>query len=215
MNSNFLHNIGLTKQILEDKKISGKEVSLKAGNTIFQSGDKPDVFLLLIEGEVRVDITTKSGRDMVLYRIQEGQPCVMAGSALMNNEYYFARAICETNVIAIAISLANFYKAIEHSHTFMRYILDDYSKRMLSLVKFIDKTASKDVLYDLCSWLLSQTEYSSIINMTHSRIAQEIGTAREVVSRKLYFLEAEGAIETSRGKITIINRTYLEKLTLF
>ena len=152
---------------------------------------------------------------MVLYRISGGQPCVMAGSALMNDDCYSARATCETDVVVFSISLNHFYKAIEHSKSFMRYILNDYSKRMLTLTKFINKTTSKDVLYDLCHWLLSQDIDTDSIKVTHNTLAQEIGTAREVVSRKLYFLEEKGAIKTTRGRITILDRSFLENFSMY
>ena len=53
----------------------------------------------------------------------------------------------------------------------------------------------------------------SLSNITHQVLAAEIGTAREVVSRKLKRFESDGLIRSSRGRVEIIDRENLQALS--
>jgi CRP/FNR family transcriptional regulator len=49
--------------------------------------------------------------------------------------------------------------------------------------------------------------------MTHDTIAKNIGTAREVISRTLKYLENEGLLKLSRGQIQLINMKKLNEIS--
>ncbi len=211
MQFDFLETIGLKRNLFDQGTLSAKEISLSANTTVFQSGDTCGAFLMITSGQLRVDITTKSGQELLLYRMQENDTCIITTSVLLNHEQYFARAITETSVTAIAIPADDFHKALSLSHDFSRYILDGYAQRIGALITLLDKIASKDINYELSYLLLEHANSEHIVTLTQKDIAREIGTAREVISRKLSKLEEQGIVKTSRGKISITNRAQLQK----
>ncbi|MGH1439105.1 MAG: Crp/Fnr family transcriptional regulator [Cellvibrionaceae bacterium] len=214
MEHRFLDDIGLTPAFLKEKKIAANELHFEAGQVLFQSGDACGAFLILVKGQLRVEMTTKSGREIVLYRMHENDTCIMTTSVLLNHEHYYARATTETAITAIAIPAADFHRALQYSTTFTRYVLSGYAQRMSALIQLLDRVASKDILYELSSLLLRHCDEQNFVQMQQDAIAKEVGTVREVVSRKLAMLESEGVVKTHRGRVEIINRTYLEKVIL-
>ena len=205
MDYTLLASIGLEETLFTKKTISAQEVSLPENNIIYQSGDPCGAFLLLVEGQVRVEMTSKSGREIILYRMYEKQTCIITTSVLLNHENYYARAVTETPIKAIAISSDDFYTALDQSNRFAHYILKGYSERMTSLIGLLDKIASKDIEFELACLLANKMDASNITHMTQEAMAKELGTAREVISRKLSQLEDQGVLVTHRGKVEIIN----------
>lgn len=210
----FLEEVGLTSALLKENTIAVNELHFEAGQVLFQSGDTCGAFLILMQGQLRVEMTTKSGREIVLYRMHENDTCIMTTSVLLNHEHYYARATTDTAITAIAIPAADFHRALQHSASFARYVLSGYAQRMSALIQLLDRVASKDILYELSSLLLQQCDEKNFVQMQQDAIAKEVGTVREVVSRKLAMLEGEGVVKTHRGRVEVLNRVYLEKVVL-
>lgn len=84
---------------------------------------------------------------------------------------------------------------------FIKFLYKDlYSK----FNRIIDK--NEDIIHEsLDSRLMNflNGKNSKNIYITHKEIAKEIGSSREVISRKLKRLEKEGVLTLSRGKITM------------
>ena len=83
-------------------------VSLPAGATIFAPGKEPESFLLVLEGTVRVQQVSPSGREIVLYRVSGGEACIMTTACLLSHEAYAAEGLAETPIRAVAIPRAAF-----------------------------------------------------------------------------------------------------------
>ena len=64
----------------------------------------------------------------------------------------------------------------------------------------------------LAERLLALGEGHSEIQATHQALANELGTAREVVSRILNDFQKRGLILQTRGRITLQNKPQLERL---
>ena len=212
MDYTLLASIGLPEKLFAENIISATEIALEKDTIVFQSGDECGAFLVLKEGQLRVEMTSKSGREITLYRMHEKQTCIITTSVLLTHENYYARATTETPIKAIAISSHDFYKALDLSAQFAQYVLKGYSQRMSSLINLLDRIASKDIQFELSHFLLQSVDESGFIYMTQDAIAKELGTAREVISRKLSQLEQEGIVLTHRGKIEIVNQEQLHRL---
>ncbi len=205
MNYQLLAEVGLPKPLFDSGRLDANVLYVKRGETIFSPGDQCGAFLLLVSGSLRVDMTSRSGREILLYRMKEKETCILTTSALLNDENYYACAIAESDITAIALPTAEFFKALSLSAEFSHFVLRDYSSRISSLISLIDRIASRDVAFDICSLLLNRYDTNNIVFMTQENIAKEIGSAREVVSRKLSVLEQSGLLKCQRGKIQLLD----------
>ena len=201
--------IGLPQNILDANLIKVDLVEFNAQDVLFKPGDNCQIFLVLVSGSIRFELTSKTGRDVTLYRMTSGESCVLTTSALFNKELYYAQGVAESKVVAIAISDIDFYRAIEISTIFARYVLQGYAARTSSIIQLVDRMSARDVMHDVCNYLLTNMNNNNQIVATHDEIAKEIGTAREVVGRKLALLDASGGINRLRGIIEILDESRL------
>jgi CRP/FNR family transcriptional regulator len=200
---------GLTQSIIESHGISPSVISFNAQSTLFKPNDSCQAFLILCSGSIRVEMTAKSGRELTLYRMQPSESCILTTSALLNSEYYYAQGIAESDITAIALSVDDFHKATQFSNRFTQYVLSSYASRISSVLRLVDRMAARDVMFDVCQYLVSSANQQMLVVATQTQIANEIGTVREVVGRKLHTLELDNIIELKRGEVVIKNMKYL------
>jgi len=189
-----------------------REVTVPAGATVFRDGDPCQNYLLVLEGAVRVQKVSESGKEIVLYRVEDGQSCVLTTSCLLANEHYAAEAIAETEVKAIAIPLVRFREALGGSAAFREFVFASYGQRITDLVTLIDAIAFGRMDSRLARCLLDRAGARREAQATHQELARELGTAREVVSRLLKEFERHGWVKLHRGRIELGNSAALEGL---
>lgn len=207
-----INHTGITSELIQQHSCHVEPVAFKAGDVLFKPNDSCRLFLILIEGSIRVELTSKTGRLITLYRMCSGESCVLTTSALLNNEKYYAQGIAETDITAVAIPANDFRQLLQLSPTFSQFVLNDYAKRVTSIVTLIDKMAARDVLSEVSEFLLSHQKDNTVV-ATQADIAMDIGSAREVVSRKLAILESKGLIQRERGRIVLHDCPSLVEIT--
>ena len=198
----------IKKILVEESTI----VTVPAGTTIFGPGAVPDNLLLLLDGIVRVQQTSESGRDIVLYRVEAGQSCVLTTACLLAHEAYSAEGISETEVRAVAIPRRVFDRLVSASDDFRDFVFAAYARRITDLFRVIDDVAFGKIDVRLAERLLSLSGASDHVRATHQQLATELGTAREVISRQLLDFQKRDLIAQSRGQIEILNRDKLTAL---
>jgi len=187
-------------------------VTVREGSVIFGPGKSPENLLLLLEGRVRVQQVSEAGREIVLYRVEAGQSCVLTTACLLAHEGYSAEGIAETDVRAVAIPQTVFDDLIAQSVTFRTFIFTAYSKRITDLFQIIEDIAFQRVDIRLAQKLLDLERGTGQIKATHQQLAAELGTAREVISRQLGEFQRRGWIRQSRGSVELVEPDGLERL---
>ncbi len=188
---------------------SGVEVTLKEGSRIFGEGDGCQSYLLLLEGSVRVRKVSESGREIVLYRMEPGQTCILTTTCLISGEDYPAEAIAETDVRALAIPKASFERALSQSAQFRHFIFAVYAQRISHLILLVEDVAfgkmDGRLAQKLLALLSGPMAMAQRIEITHQELAAELGTMREVVSRLLKEFEHQGLVVLGRGFVEVRN----------
>ncbi len=187
-------------------------LSVPEGTVIFGPGKPAENLLLLLEGRVRVQQLSEAGREIVLYRVEAGQSCVMTTACMLAHEDYSAEGIAETGVRAVAIPRAVFDELVSNSLAFRNFIFSAYSRRITDLFRVIEDIAFQRVDIRLAQKLLELARGTDQIKATHQQLSVELGTAREVISRQLGEFQRRGWIGQSRGAVDLLDRAGLEKL---
>jgi len=198
--------------VLERLLENAQLVKLNHDRFVFHAGDLCQAFLVLLDGEVRVQLTSEGGREITLYRIGPGGSCILTTSCLLSDEHYPAEAIAESDVEALAIPVSSFQSALESSQWFRRFVFDGFSTRLTSVIQKIEQIAFTGIDARLAAVLL-ELDRKGVEKTTHQDIAVELGTAREVVSRHLKRFESSGWVRLGRGQVSIIDRPAIESLT--
>lgn len=180
---------------------------------LFGPGKPPDNLLLLLSGTVRVQQHSDSGREIVLYRVQAGESCVLTTACLLAHEDYNAEGIAETDVRAVAIPRAVFDELIATSKEFRDFVFAAYGRRITDLFYVIDELAFRRVDVRLAQKLLELQKKDDVLHATHQQLAAELGTAREVISRQLQEFQRRGWVNLSRGAVQLLDQDALRKLS--
>lgn len=190
----------------------GRILSMPAGTTLFGPGNVPDSLYFLISGTVKVFQTSESGREIVLYRVEAGQSCVMTSACLLAHENHAAEGVAETEVEAVALPRASFDALIAEVPAFRDFVFIAYAMRMNDLFRVIDDVAFGRIDIRLAARLVALVGEDYTIRITHQGLATELGTAREVISRQLHDFQKRGLIEQGRGSVTLRDLAALERL---
>ena len=156
--------------------------------------------------------TSEGGRDIVLYRVEAGESCVLTTACLLAHEAYSAEGVAETDVRAVAIPRPAFDRLMASSQEFRDFVLTAYARRITDLFRVIDDVAFGRIDVRLAGRLIALADRSDDVAATHQQLATELGTAREVISRVLQDFQKRGLISQSRGHITLRDRAHLSKL---
>jgi CRP/FNR family transcriptional regulator len=182
------------------------------GSVIFGPGKAPENLLLLLEGTVRVQQTGESGRDILLYRVGAGESCVLTTACLLAYEDYSAEGIAETDLSAVLVPRRTFDDLIARSPEFRRFVFTAYSRRITDLFLVIEEIVFRRLDVRLAQKLLQLADRDGSLQATHQSLAQELGTAREVVSRQLQEFQRRGWVELGRGVVRITAPAGLRRL---
>ena len=181
-------------------------VEVPAGTTIFGPGNSPENMLFLLGGTVRVQQVSESGHEIVLYRIEAGQSCVLTTACLLAYEDYSAEGIAETAVQAAAVPRMVFDDLVSRSKPFRDFVFAAFSKRITDLFLMIDEVAFQRLDVRLADKLIELSKGGDVVSTTHQKLSIELGTAREVVSRQLQEFQRRGWIKQSRGRINLLKQ---------
>ncbi len=187
-------------------------INLPEKTTVFHQGDACQNYLIVIRGSIRVFSRAENGREIVLYRLHNGDSCILTTSCLFGQTRYPAEGISETEVTALAIPADVFDRGIQRSDSFRRMVFHSFTTHVQLLITLVEEVAFGKLDIRLAKCLLKHQTNTHIIKITHQELATELGSAREVISRQLKELEQKRIILLHRGSIEIINRTGLVQL---
>ncbi|MCR9137541.1 MAG: Crp/Fnr family transcriptional regulator [Alphaproteobacteria bacterium] len=188
-------------------------IKVPKDTVVFGPGKAPDNLLLLLDGTLRVQQVSESGREIVLYRVHAGESCVLTTACLLAYEEYSAEGITETDVQAVAIPKTVFDDLIAQSAEFRRFVFTAYSRRITDLFLVIEEVAFRRVDIRLAQKLLELAGREGGVHATHQQLATELGTAREVVSRLLQEFQRRGWVVLSRGSVELVDQPGLQTLS--
>jgi len=190
---------------------ASRHLSLPAGTRLFAPGQECEGLPLVLEGEVRVQMTGVSGNEIVLYRIGPGQLCTLSVACLLARGQYRAEACTDADSSILALPGAVCERLMNESPAFRHAVLQSYGERLQSLMLVIEEVAFRRVDQRLAERLISR-QRQGLLTVTHQDLAVELGTAREVVSRLLKEFERQRLVHLERGLIELRDERGLARI---
>jgi len=179
------------------------------GHELFNVGDSCPALPLLLSGTVRVLKPLPSGRTMPLYKLGPGEFCVLSVSCLLGNVLYPASGRAAGEVVGATLPKALFRTLVDEDPAFRNDVFSVFADRLCFLMTLIEEMARTRLDERLAHLLLSR---GPVIHATHEKLADELGTAREVVSRILEHFEDNGLVRLRRARVEIVDPQHLARL---
>ncbi|SDH73811.1 Crp/Fnr family transcriptional regulator [Roseospirillum parvum] len=194
---------------------AGTLVRLPAGSRLFGMGSPCQGYLMVLAGSVRVQKVGESGREIVLYRVEAGQTCVLTTACLLTGADYDAEGIAETEIEGVMLSDGTFQALLAGSAPFRACVFGAFAARLSDLLELVEDVAFGRLDVRLAQALtrgLAEAAAASSLKTTHQDLASELGTAREVISRQLKEFERRGWVALGRGRIELLDPAALRRL---
>lgn len=192
-------------------------VSLPEATYCFYEADQCKAIALLGAGLVRVYKSSPEGREVTLYHVGPGDLCLLTLQAALSGEKFAATAVTRTGVEALLLPVEAFRSWVDRYAFLRSLVFATMSKRVAELMVLVQEIAFRRLDQRLAAFLLERLDGDGDdrgIAVTHERIATELGTAREVVSRLLKDLEHLGIVELGRGELRVRDRGGLTRMVV-
>lgn len=178
----------------------------KAGDVILDENSRIRSIPIVAKGSIKVLRTEEDGREILLYYIKAGESCVMSFLGGLHGDTSKVKAEVEEDAEILFLPTDKVSALIKTHPEWLDYIFRLYHKRFEELLEMVNEVSFKKVDQRLLSLLNKKAELndSMMINTTHEQLANELGTARVVVSRLLKVLEEEGKLKLGRNKIQLL-----------
>jgi len=167
--------------------------------------------LCVLQGRLRVYIVNEGGKEITLYRLFEGDVCVLSGSCGIRNISFEVHVKAEVDTDLMTIPSSIYHNLEEKYPEVTSFSNSIMAERLSDVMWTLEQVAFSSMDKRVASYLVEQRAMtqSDDISITHDEIARDLGTAREVISRMLKYFQNEGWIKQGRGKVSIKNYSAL------
>ena len=204
----------LTQQQQEHILSASEFRKVKAG-TILHDGSPECMGLILVCcGQLRAYMLSDEGREITICRFFDMDICLFSASCVMPDMQFDILISAEKDCELWIIPACLYKNLMEESLAVATYSYQLISNHFSELTWLMEQVMWKKFDERLARFLIeeSRLENSNSIMMTHDKIANHMGTAREVVTRMLRYFQSEGMINVTRGTVEILNPHKLEQL---
>ena len=195
---------GLDAALVEAMLAQGRLVDVTAGVELVREGAYVHELPLMISGLVRVFIGHED-KELLLYFIRPAESCVMSFSALLERSPSRINAVVEQPSLLLLVPEAALRSWLREYPTLNALFFHQYNDRYLDMLRTVEQVAFGDLPSRLLDHLrrLQEVNKGELLDVRHAKLAQELGSAREVITRTLKKLERDGHLTQVPGGIKL------------
>ncbi len=192
-------------ELLKEIEENGQFMDVPQGAEILKEGQYVKVIPIVSTGLIKV-FTRHDDRELLLYYIEPGESCIMSFAASLRNEPSKIFAVTEEDSRALLLPVELVNRLTGEYPDINRLFFNLFNTRYKDLLETINEVLFDRMDKRLYDYLVEKCRIkdTNIISISHKRIANELGTVREVVSRVLKKLENEKKIKQSNDGIEIL-----------
>lgn len=165
-------------------------------------------------GRLRIYMLSEDGKEITLYRLSQGELCMLAASCVLQSITFDVYVDAEMPTDCYRISAAAFGEVSERYLEVKNYALEVAVKRFSDVMWVMQQIVFMSMDRRLAIFLLEemQNNGSDTVTLTHEMISRHLGTAREVITRLLKHLASDGLIEVTRKSIIVKDKKKLRSI---
>ena len=200
----------------QERILSVSDLREFKSGTLLHDGSPDCLGMLLVRsGQLRAYLLSDEGREVTICRFFEMDICLFSASCVMSNMQFniFIEAEKDSEVWIIPACL--YQNLMDESIAVANYSHDLITNHFSELMWLMEQVMWKSFDKRLAAFLLEESavENTDSLKITHERIANHMGTAREVVTRMLRYFQSEGMVALTRGTVDIADRKRLLELS--
>lgn len=199
------------KQMLKDSAVKRR---VEKGKILHKSSGECLGLVIVEEGQLRAFVLSEGGKEITLFRLLELDFCLFTASCVFSGIQFDVSIEVEKDTEFWLIPPNVYRDLMEKSTAVANYTNELMASRFSEVMWLIEQVMFKSFDKRLAAFLLEESniENSDRLEITHERIANHLGSAREVVTRMLKYFQNEGAVKLSRGAVEITDRKKLSEI---
>ena len=188
--------------------------TVKKGAHIHDSSADCLGLVVVRSGQLRAYILSEDGREITISRLFDYDVSLLSASCVMPDMQFNVMIEAEKDTSFWSIPACLFKNLVDESLAVSNFSRNLLSSNFSELMWLMEQIMWKSFDKRLAAFLVEESaiEDSDSLKITHEKIANHMGTAREVVTRMLRYFQSEGMVKLTRGGIEITDRKRLEKL---
>ena len=183
--------------------------------TMLHDGSPDCLGMLLVRnGQLRAYMLSEEGREVTICRFFERDICLFSAACVMPNMQFSVFIEAEKDSQLWVIPACLYQNLMDESIAVSNYSHNLITNHFSELMWLMEQIMWKSFDKRLADFLLEESRLaeSNNLQITHEKIANHMGTAREVVTRMLRYFQSEGMVRLSRAAVEITDPKALEKL---
>lgn len=158
---------------------------------------------LVISGMLRLFRISDKGREMTLYRIGQGELCILAAVCTMGDVAYDFSIEAEKESDVLTIPPDIFSQLMNKSNSFKTYIFNALAQKLIYSIETIEMLIFVSIEERIMEYVLSNADKNGELKITHEKLAIDLGSSREVITRQLKKMADKNMLSLGRGKIIL------------
>ncbi len=189
--------------------------SIQKGTVVHDASMGCTGFVLVRSGQLRTYMLSDEGREVTLYRLFDRDCCLFSASCMFSSLQVDVTMEAEKDSEIWILPASIYQQLMNESLAVANFTNELMATRMSDVMWLIEQIMWKSFDKRLAGFLLEESSIdgSEVIQMTHEKIANHLGTAREVVTRMLRYFQSEGMVKLTRGTIELTDIPALTALT--
>ncbi len=193
-------------ELLNEMAKRVQHISVKEGDVILDIGQRVRVIPIILSGTLKISRLDDDGHEILLYYVSSNESCAMTFTCCMQQFPSEVKAVAEDDVEFLAIPVNAMDEWMMKYVTWKSYVMRTIRTRFTELLRTIDQIAFQKLDERLVLYLKEKSKAtgSSLINLSHEQIANELATSRVVISRLLKKLENDKKLLLYRNQIKLL-----------
>lgn len=193
---------------------AGFKTEYAPGEIILNREKECNGVVVVKSGQLRAFLELEDGKEITLYRLLEGDVCVLSASCVLKNITFEITLEVEKQSEVCFIPALMWGKLVDKNSAVREFSMEMVSERFSEVMWVMEQMVTRNMGQRVASFLIEQSvlEDSRTLTITHETIARNLGTAREVISRTLKYLENDGVLRLARGQIQLTDIKKLREM---
>jgi CRP/FNR family transcriptional regulator len=196
----------ISSELRSELENNGNLKKFVAGDVVLKENAHIRSIPIVISGSLKVLQEDEHGKELFLYYVKTGESCVMSLFGGLHHDVSKIKAIADEDSELLLLPVDPLSEWIKQFPDWLEFVLSLYHKRFEELLEVINSIAFKKIDQRLLELLHQKSKHykNKTIQITHEQLANELGTARVVVSRLLKQMEDDDLIVLGRNKISLV-----------
>ena len=205
MEETQFHIFPFYKKMSDDDKAFLKSAvitkELEKGQILMGDNTRCDGIPMVASGEMRLFRISDKGREMSLYRVGAGELCVLAAVCAMGDIEYNFLTEAEKKSLLFTIPADVFKDLLIRSDVFRSYVFNTLAEKLIYSIDTIEMLLFVSIEERILAYLKQHAGRTGVVKTTHEKMAIDLGSSREVITRQLKKMAEKDILTLGRGKV--------------